>query len=250
MKKEIIPCFNGVEIRKDKQGRVSLTDLWKAAGSPNKKDPSTWQTREATTEFIEAAKNLITPKMGELKLVTSSTGRYGGTFAHKQIALAYAKYLSPELHLTVNQVFFERLEEEKNPELAVTRAIDTWKKKGKNESWIEKRMKGISTRKIFTGALKKAGCDQKGYRLATNAMYTPQYGGDASLVRKKLNAPEKANAREHMSEIQLTTIQLTEMIAAQNIEKKRLYGNDACVHECNITSRLIAGSVFKALKAA
>ena len=25
---------------------LSLTDLWKAANSPNKKDPSTWQRRE------------------------------------------------------------------------------------------------------------------------------------------------------------------------------------------------------------
>lgn len=27
---------------------LSLTDLWKAANSPNKKDPSTWQRREST----------------------------------------------------------------------------------------------------------------------------------------------------------------------------------------------------------
>ena len=31
---------------------LSLTDLWKAANSPNKKDPSTWQRRESTSMML------------------------------------------------------------------------------------------------------------------------------------------------------------------------------------------------------
>jgi hypothetical protein len=29
------------------------SDLWKEAGSPKKKDPSTWSTRESATELID-----------------------------------------------------------------------------------------------------------------------------------------------------------------------------------------------------
>ena len=38
-------------------------------------------------------------------LLSKTYGRNGETFAHWQIALAYAKYLSPELHMAVNEVF-------------------------------------------------------------------------------------------------------------------------------------------------
>jgi hypothetical protein len=33
------------------------------------------------------------------------SGRNGGTFAHWQIALAFAKFLSPALHMQVNEVY-------------------------------------------------------------------------------------------------------------------------------------------------
>jgi len=36
----------------------------------------------------------------------------------------------------VNEVFFQRLEEEKNPDLIVDRAIATYKRKGKDDKWI------------------------------------------------------------------------------------------------------------------
>jgi hypothetical protein len=43
-------------------------------------------------------------------------GRFGGTFAHWQIALAYAKYLSPEFHIHCNNIIRRFVEEEQNPD--------------------------------------------------------------------------------------------------------------------------------------
>lgn len=240
-----IELFKGATVRTDKDGNVSLNDLWVIAGSQQNKDPRQWKRKEGA-EFIKFSSEFL--NVPEKHIIKSQRGAGGGTYAHKQIALAYAKYLSHELHHTVNQVFFERIEEEKNPQLAVDRAVNSWKKKGKTDEWIAKRLKSVSTRKLLTGTLKAAGCDQNGYRLATNAMYAPQYGGDAGLVRKKLGISEGANTREAMNEIQLATIELTEMIAAKNIKEKGLYGNNACVQECNTTSRLIANSVSQALR--
>lgn len=247
MKSEIA-LYHGTEIRKDANGMVNLTDLWRAAGSTENQSPNRWQRTDAAQAFIRATEKFL--KGISNPIIKTKKGKGGGTYAHEQIALEYAQYLSPELAVLVNQTFFERLEEEKNPQLAIDRGINNWKKKGKTDEWIAKRLKAVSTRKRLTGALKLAGCDQKGYRDATNAMYAPQYGGTAAKVREKLGLPEGANTREGMSEIQLTAIELTELLAAQNIEKKGLYGNNACVQECNTVSRGIAKAIKDALSTA
>lgn len=84
-------------------GLISLTDLWKAAGSNPKHRPAHWAQQDAVADFAK--------KVGEKEnvrqkyLFQSKPGKGGGTFAHWQIALAYAKYLSPELHMAVNEVF-------------------------------------------------------------------------------------------------------------------------------------------------
>lgn len=247
MASKLIALNNGTELRSDKDGLVSLNDLWVAAGSPQNKDSRQWRRKEGaafikfTTEFLNVP---------EKHIIKSQRGAGGGTYAHKQIALAYAKYLSHELHMAVNNSFFERIEEEKNPELAVNRAMNTWERKGKTSGWISKRIQSIATRKEFTKTLGAAGVVRDGFRDCTNAIYTPLFGGKASTVREKYRMPEKANTREHMSEIQLAAVELAEMISAQNIQKKGLFGNDACILECNTTSRIIASSVSQALKIA
>lgn len=241
-----VALYNGTEIRRDAEGRVSLTDLWRASGSNEHQAPNRWQRTDAAQAFVRATEKFL--KGISNPIIKTKKGKGGGTYAHEQVALEYAQYLSPEFAVSVNQVFFDRIEEEKNPDLILDRAVATYKKRGKSDEWISKRLKSKSTRNILTGTLKLAGCDQHGYRLCTNAMYAPQYGGDAGLVRKKLGLKEGANCREGMTEVQLSTIELTELISAQNIKEKGLYGNNACVQECNTVSRGIAKAVKEAMK--
>ncbi|WP_421958081.1 KilA-N domain-containing protein [Pseudodesulfovibrio senegalensis] len=56
-----------------------------------------------TTNFINAlVKELKCASQAQLVKITK--GRYGGTLAHWQIALAYAKYLSPKFHIAANKI--------------------------------------------------------------------------------------------------------------------------------------------------
>ena len=48
-------------------------------------------------------------------------GRYGSTYAHWQIALAYAKYLDPELHIWCNEVVVDRFELMADPDRELPR---------------------------------------------------------------------------------------------------------------------------------
>lgn len=238
MNKELIVFTNGVQVRTDKDGNINITDLWKSAGENMQATPAKWQETESAKAFIKATCQIL--NIAKNDIIKSKRGKGGGTYAHKQIALEYAQYLSPELAVAVNQVFFERIEEEKNPELAVNRAVKTWKKQGKTEEWTSERLMSIASRNAFTSVLSQHEVKGIGFRDCTNAVYTPLFGGGADIVRDKKNLSGKANAREHMSEIELATVRLIELTAADNIKKKGLKGNKPCEYECLTTSRIIA----------
>ncbi|ARK13458.1 KilA-N domain-containing protein [Fibrella sp. ES10-3-2-2] len=244
--------FNNTDlfIRTDNSGLVNITDVWKGVGSPDKKSPTDWLSRESAIELIDTLTAILnTPKMGVLK---SNRGRYGGTWAHKNLALSYAKWLNPALHLAVNQAFIERLEEEKNPELAVergnARAERSWTKQGKSPEWIERRIMSITARKSFARVLASHGVHHNGFRNCTNAIYTPMYGGSSEVVRTKKQLKPTENIRDNMSLVELGAILLTESLAAEAIEQQQASGNGECELICGKTAKVIAQSVLAARK--
>lgn len=92
--------YQGVIIR-DAADMLSLTDMWKAAGSPTNKEPFNWARFEGRV-FLEAvALNL---NLSDAQVMVSKPGKNGGTWANWQGAFAYAKYLSPDFHMWCNEV--------------------------------------------------------------------------------------------------------------------------------------------------
>lgn len=243
MTRELIMFTNGVQVRTDKDGNICLTDLWKSAGGNIQSTPAKWQETESARSFIKAISQIL--NIAKNDIIKSKRGKGGGTYAHKQIALEYAQYLSPELAVAVNQVFFERLEEEKNPELALDRAVKTWQKQGRDENWIGERLQAKATRSAFASTLARHGVKGIGFRDCTNAIYTPLFGGGADKVRDKKNLPAKTNTREHMSEMELAAVRLAELMATDNIKNKGLSGNKPCEYECLNTSKIIARALIE-----
>lgn len=235
--------FNGHEISKDAEGRVSLTDLWKSAGAQHKKDPNTWKAQKQNKGFIAHISN--TPNSGSLKVLDTKRGNGGGTFAHPQIALAYAKSLSHKLHAFVNEVFFDRVKEEANPELIVERAVKSFRRKGLSDEQISARIQGVQARNKLTEVCGKHGVRDAGFRDVTNAIYMPLLGGTAADVRKSLGLPVKANLRDNMSVIELRTVELAELVSADNIQKKRVFGAQACVDECYKAAAELGGALVR-----
>lgn len=109
--------FGGVAIR-DRDQQVSLTDMWKAAGSVENRRPACWLRHDSTAQFVEhiaatlnVSQEHIDKNTGKPGLVVSERGgRNPGTWAHWQVAMAYAKYLSPEFHAWCNSVVREHME--------------------------------------------------------------------------------------------------------------------------------------------
>ena len=54
----------------------------------------------------------------------------------------------------------ERLEEIADPEIAMQRAINTYRQKGYSEEWITQRMRSIETRKELTAEWKRVGVNE------------------------------------------------------------------------------------------
>jgi len=80
---------------------LSLTDMWKAAGKPAEKRPDDWKKDASNRAFLDHVALISnTPVEG---IWRGTRGNNGATFAHWQIGLAYAKYLSPEFHMWCNR---------------------------------------------------------------------------------------------------------------------------------------------------
>ena len=98
---------------------LNLTDMWRAAGCPEHRRPTSWLILEETARFRAHARahltepdepagdNVVQDHIIDLEpdgFVATLRGRHGGTWAHWQLALSYARYLSPEFHLWCNTV--------------------------------------------------------------------------------------------------------------------------------------------------
>lgn len=248
-------------VRQDQHGFISLNDMWLAAGKPEGKlDPRRWAGKPYEKisgssgkpsvsggpgyEFIEFIANKL--NVNAAHIYKTTRGKYGGTWAHWQIALAYAKYLSPEFHAWANQVIKERIEENASPELGIARsrdrAVAAWRKQGKDEAFISARLKGIDARNVFTETLGKHGISGSGFGICTNNIYKPVVGGTAAEVRKQKGLPDKCNLRDHMSAVELAGTFFAETLASDKIQRENRQGLNPCASAC-----LSAGMDVKAM---
>lgn len=95
--------YGGVDVMLDDSYLVSLTQMWEAAGRPANQGPYEWG-RGAGASFVEDLARFL--NTGKSRIWKSRRGKHlGGTWAHWQIAMAYAKHLSHEFHRFVNEAF-------------------------------------------------------------------------------------------------------------------------------------------------
>jgi hypothetical protein len=241
----VVKEFNDFKITFEGKDMVSLTDTWKASGENSSKDPRHWLESEPNQKFINTvAKSLNVGINGILK---TSRGKGGGTKAHWQIWLAYAKYLSPELHMWANQIVKERIEEEKNPELAYSRgrerAIKGWKKQGRTDEWIAKRLRAIDATKTDNKILAKHGDDGRVFSMCADALNVGIIGMKAKEFKAMNNAPEKAATRDYMDEIQLAEIALASVVSCKRIETDNIRGNNSCANVHQVIAERISNAV-------
>ena len=117
--------YHGTPVRL-RGAMLNLTDMWRAAGRPENRRPADWLALEETTRFRAHAgahwtelEEPVMPNAGHPGIwhldtdgfVATVRGHLGGTWAHWQLALSYARYLSPSFHLWCNTVVRTAIEQ-------------------------------------------------------------------------------------------------------------------------------------------
>lgn len=228
--------IGGTEVRTNESGLVSLTDIHAAAVregmADGKQDPRQWKRREGEQFIGFVAENL---NVSLRHIYVGTKGKGGGTYAHWQIALAYAKYLSPQLHMQVNEIYARV----KSGDVTLADEIAD-KATPQQQEWLARRVAGKAARGQLTATLSAHGVIGKGYADCTNAIYKPIIGGKKSEICARRGLSRSTNLRDVMDLEQLTRTTLAEIIARKSIERFNVRGNDRCASECGRAAEKVA----------
>ncbi len=114
----------------------------------------------------------------------------------------------------------ERIDETFDPSIAIQRAIDSYRIKGRDEEWIARRIKSIQHRKQLTDVWKDGGITKSSeYGILTNEIYKG-WSGMTAKEYKKFKGLRKESLRDNMSDVEVTLANLGE-IATREIAKKK-----------------------------
>ena len=118
----------------------------------------------------------------------------------------------------------ERIDEVFDPEIAIARGIDYYRKKGYDDAWIEARIKGIFNRKKLTDAWKNAGVTE-GYEYAqlTNEIYK-EWSGMTAKEYKNFKGLRKESLRDNMSDLEVALTDLGEIATRELVKTHKPHG--------------------------
>lgn len=234
--------INGLEITVVSQGDeddyISLTDI---AKHKNPEDPrivvSNWLSSYATIDFLATWEQLYNPNFNRMEFQTvrsepgrlvmtpsqwinrmqaigirSKAGRYGGTYAHKDIAFEFASWISPEFKLYIIKDY-QRLKEDENNRLSL--------------NWNMRRLLTKTNYKIHTDAIQEnlipedLTKQQQGYVYANEAdvLNVALFGMTAKEWRKlNPDRPKSENIRDSATLEQLIVLTNLESYNAELIK--------------------------------
>ena len=179
--------------------------------------------------------NEVSEKIGQLKL-KSQDGKYRLTDVcdieemFRIIESIPSKNAEP-IKQWLAKLGSERIDETFDPSLAAVRAIDLYRAKGYDESWISKRMKGIQDRKKLTDVWKDGGItESKEYAILTNEIYK-EWSGMTAKEYKSYKGLRKESLRDNMTDIEVALADLGELATREIAKKKNPKGLNEAISE-------------------
>ena len=128
----------------------------------------------------------------------------------------------------IAQVASDRIDEMQDPELAIERGYEYYRRKGYGEKWIEQRMKGKATRKALTDEWQRCGVKDNQFASLTDII-TKEWSGFTTREYKNYKGLKKENLRDHMTNLETAVNTLAEAVTTElskqrnprNIEQNR-----------------------------
>ena len=120
----------------------------------------------------------------------------------------------------------ERIDEVFDPSIAAQRAIDLYRSKGYDETWIKKRVSGIQNRKQLTDVWKNGGIKEgKEIAILTNEIYKT-WSGMTAKEYKSFKGLRKESLRDNMSDIEIALADLGELATREIAKQHKPKGLD------------------------
>lgn len=120
----------------------------------------------------------------------------------------------------------ERLDETADPQLAIERAVETYRKQGYSEKWIKERMSSIKTRNDLTAEWHRAGVEAgTDFAMLTNVL-TKAWSGMTVGQYKTFKGLHKESLRDNMTTTELAFNSLAEVSATELSRAKDPSGID------------------------
>lgn len=226
----ITNLFEGKEIRSIWNAEVedyyfSVVDVINALAEP-KEPRKYWNDlkRKLTTEGSE-----LSEKIGQLKMKSKKDGKnyLTDTLDTEGILRLIESIPSPKAEpfkLWLASLGKERIDEVFDPEIAVNRAVEYYRKKGYDDKWIKSRLTGIVDRFKLTDVWKKSGITKDyEYGVLTNEIYQSWSGMKASEY-KAYKGLRKESLRDNMTDIEVALTDLGEIATRELAKEHKPFG--------------------------
>ena len=180
------------------------------------------------TRMTEEEKSELSTKCRQLKM-KAQDGKFRSTDAldTKGIFRLIESIPSPKAEpfkLWLAQLGSERIDEVFDPEIAIKRAIDYYRKRGYDDKWIETRIKATLDRNKLTDVWKDGGITENfEYGILTNEIYK-EWSGMTAQEYKSFKGIRKENLRDNMSDVEVALTNLGEIATRELAKEHKPYG--------------------------
>ena len=172
---------------------------------------------------IKKESNELTTICSQLKMQSADGKMYKTDVADQQQLFRLIQSIpSPKAEpfkLWMAQVASERIDEIQDPELAIDRGIEYYRKKGYGEGWIAERMKGKEARKALTDEWKRTGVKDTQYATLTDII-TQEWSGFTTKQYKNYKGLKKENLRDNMTRMESALNTLAEVATTELSQKQ------------------------------
>ena len=118
----------------------------------------------------------------------------------------------------------ERIDEVFDPEIAIKRAINYYRKHGYDDKWIETRIKATLDRNKLTDVWKDGGITEDfEYGILTNEIYK-EWSGMTASEYKSYKGIRKENLRDNMSDVEVALTNLGEIATRELAKEHKPFG--------------------------
>lgn len=191
-------------------------------------------------------------KIVQLKLIAPDGKRYDtdcfGLSDVFRVIQSIPSSKAEPFKLWLAQVGKERIDEIKDPELAMNRAKAIYEKKGYPKDWVYKRMRGIAVRNTLTDEWKNRGIKAGGdFAILTDEIYKGTFDLSARQYKKHKSLDRDDNLRDHMDDIELILTMLGEVTTTRISKTKNSAGFGELQKDAKVGGK-VAGKTRKEIE--